>query len=773
MAEQKINRFRQVDFRGGINYEIEAARPDQVEDARNVWARRGPLEQRPGYKGVTTHTTAIRGTSSSAVSAYNGNAAETIFSDITGDFYTMTGTHFYFGWTALSTLFAPNAPYDDPTLAGWYGVRVGVTSTAPGTVFNNRDPFYGEYWNGTEWKYLPVQITQADADDICRPVADSSHYLFHNQIVGDYQLSFTWAMPKDMANKTVNSVANRCWVRIRKGTIGLSGAGIASVGGGAFGGIYPMWAPLAQAQFPTPAPGSGLVGATVLKLSNGKRRYVFAGELGYLSTADNADSSWGFQYTVRSSLAGSTTNDAWFRATTSATDPLTWKYRIAGPHMSAAALSEFDLVYTAIREDVRVFGPTIPSVTLAYNRTTDALTPWLTLNASTIPIVENRPEFVGVFPSGQKAPYHPDYIAQLAQAPEAKYLLWHNSTLFAAGIDGDPHTIRWTAPTSFGLDGYRVWPEVSFETLAEDDPSPITGLSVHDEHVLVWKGDSVYRMVFLGTTPEGLSNYSAVRIRQGIGTLSNASIVQLPIGTAFFYEDGVYLFDGVSFTKKSKPIQNVIAALPGTRRTFAAGVHWAKESCYLLSVQGRGSDVNNMVLVWDYENDAWWVWDNIEAQAWLSDEDEHDNEVLYFCDTFGGVFQLGVGNTDHGATIESYVKTHRFAFKEEHDFNWCETRVMADNKVTSLRVNLIVQDRDADAFVANAKTISFTDPNEHAPEGFVFGSSQLSDKKRRERHVDWAQSRGAYAQVLVTNINKNQCMSISKIVVGATVEEIP
>ena len=51
MTRGRYKYYAQTDFRGGINQEPENAQPNQLVDARNVWAPEGRLVQRPGYVG--------------------------------------------------------------------------------------------------------------------------------------------------------------------------------------------------------------------------------------------------------------------------------------------------------------------------------------------------------------------------------------------------------------------------------------------------------------------------------------------------------------------------------------------------------------------------------------------------------------------------------------------------------------------------------------------------------------------------------------------------
>ena len=135
--------------------------------------------------------------------------------------------------------------------------------------------------------------------------------------------------------------------------------------------------------------------------------------------------------------------------------------------------------------------------------------------------------------------------------------------------------------------------------------------------------------------------------------MSQASVVEIHGLVYWLAEDGVYSFDGATVKPVFKDrIQSVFRRINESRRSFTVAVDWPDHNAYMLAVSLDGSDANNAVLVYDYSEKSWWVWDGIEANFWLRDEGSADNNVIYFGDSSGNMYEVGKGNTDHGVNIE-------------------------------------------------------------------------------------------------------------------------
>jgi hypothetical protein len=398
--------------------------------------------------------------------------------------------------------------------------------------------------------------------------------------------------------------------------------------------------------------------------------------------------------------------------------------------------------------------PQFEEVYVAYNYQVTVHKAYPTVNDDYYARVEDDPAFIG-----PTADYAPDLVPQLATFPRAKYIEFFKGQLWAANFLDDPFSIRWSAPQP----AYRVWPTLNIETLMENDNSPIIGIKGFQSHMTVFKNDSVWRMVDTGISEFALQSYAAERVVNGVGCVSQSSIAEVMNRLVFLAEDGIYTYDGTSAVEKlSMRISKTVASITPGRRPFATGVNWKSKNLYLLSVSVNGSDANNLVIVWDYKNDAFWLWDDIEAQVWLLDEDSADNEKLYFGDSKGRIYEMGVGLTDHGGTIDSWFVTQRQ--QEDH---WTRrlrsVEVYTSNDTRQLSLTVIPNDTPVD--LLSAVTLDMTDDTEEDWNTLVYGTDKWVAPRGRMRKS--AQNKAAeWFQLKLQHNTKNVPMIIEHIQMG-------
>lgn len=374
--------------------------------------------------------------------------------------------------------------------------------------------------------------------------------------------------------------------------------------------------------------------------------------------------------------------------------------------------------------------------------------------------VESDPAFVG---SGAR--YSPDLVPQLAAWPKAKYIEFFRGEFWAANIEGAPYSVRWSAP----VPAYKVWPTLNQRTIMENDNSPTTAIKGFRETMHVFKNDSIWQMVDTGINAFQLQGYAARQVVRGVGCVAQGSIQEIRNHLVFLAEDGVYAFNGSSATKitehpenKGDRLEKVIRRITPGRRPFAVSANWKAKNLYLLGISLDGSDTNNYVIVWDYKNDSWWLWDNIEAQAFLVDEDASDNEKVYFGDSKGRIYQLGVGNTDYGTVISSHIVTHDLG-----DDGWSRRlrsiELNSTNKSRSATVEVLRNDTPTG--LGTSGTVTLTDSFEKDWGTLVFGTDQYTQERDRKKGLGFLESGDSF-RVKVSHNTKNAEFTLNDMQIG-------
>ena len=702
----------------GVNQQRGLATLEECADALNVWAPDGIVEQRPGHVGVVSfpiQDSSDRTPTSTTKTwiSYDPDA------DPTHVNYAHAGTMDLDDWAVNDFWYAGFGLVDGEfDLEGAAGtalpgdrrlIGVDVLGYASNT---NNIRYESSYWNGTE--FVPLRVIEREGNSGDLTYLDISPV--HGRDWG-YRPLFCFCPPGDWASSTINGIT-------------------------AFFIQFKL----------NPADGStaAMDGDTQLRNAAADYHYIspeinamrglFVGEFPfskrYIAVSNNGTTS-------PSRVRWMSGSDFEF------SDMVLPDYETADYHDEAPATHA---IVPQFGEGFIAYGGRVKRYSVHEDWPEMALG---TDQFATDAVKEGRD-----FAVGTTAPFDPDYIST-TEFPGGKYIVFFNQTLWIAGSRDEPYTVRWSAGSEF----YKVWPEQSNEVLMEDDNSPITGMAPLGEHMVVFKRDSIWMMVGVGENPStNTADFRGRKIVDGVGCVSHASIQKIRGRLVFLAEEGVYAFDGTpNIQKLSDRIDTTITSINTYRTAFAASAHWKTRNCYLLSVATRGVMDNDKTLVYDYRNDAWWIWD-IPASLWLNDEGTADEETLYFVDNHHCMHLMGVGNTDHGAAISSHVLTQRIGEKDNIRRTVRQVEVISDNRATSLTVAVLAND---DSNNDDSGTLSLTDDSEAKYADnllFTAGTKYVLDRNRARRLS--FRKQGDWLQVKVSHSTHNTPMSIRVIDVG-------
>ncbi len=330
------------------------------------------------------------------------------------------------------------------------------------------------------------------------------------------------------------------------------------------------------------------------------------------------------------------------------------------------------------------------------------------------------------------------FVPQLTAFPQANYVLYHQGQLFTAYRD----TLRWSAPASDGA--YKVFPIYAFETASnKEDDSAITGLAAFQENVVIFKRRSIWLATFSGLNLLDLPMYSLQRVVSGVGCVAHDTIDYLGDGRLVFgAEDGVYAFNGATVEKLSRDIDQAYSEISPNFMYKMTGCTWRTKNYYLVAApiagaQAQGTTLSQpgsvctRIFAYDYKRNGWWFWDFDEIitlnTALVADAIEKvvTGRRLGFLARFQGVQSL------NGNPIPVELETWRIGddgiVKE-----FREVRVNADQVVNSVSVSVRVGDELTD----NTQTMDFTSSMEAKYGTAVYGTDLYRPIMRRERRLD-------------------------------------
>lgn len=579
-----------------------------------------------------------------------------------------------------------------------YDAVLGIDVQITNKNINNVH-YKAEYYNGSEWKYLAVSEHKSSSQG--KP---SDH------LGNDSQVMLSWVSPGDWSTTTVNSLT-KYFIRFT----------LLNAGDSAFSGSVSI----------------NNHADTVWRVANNKDEHravrgffpvQFPRNKRYVSVFNDGNSTK-THYSIGSTLD---LEDC-------SISPSASKYVNGESLATIAAVPQFGEAFVAYDGEVTVH---------------DQSTPYESILNGHIAKIEDADFAVGDF-----APYDPNLVVGLADFPRARFICFFKGRLWCAGITDDEFTVSWSAAAPY----HKIFSVLAAEPLVEDDNSLITALHPFGENVTVFKGDSIWQMIATGPNPATqVEHFSPIKVVDGVGCVAHASIQNVQGNLLFLAEDGVYAYNGTpSVQKISSRVTDVIKSITAGKRHMATSVNWKSRGVYLLSFSTDGSWYNNKTLVYDYINDAWWVWD-IPARLWVRDEDTFDNEIIYFVNQHDQVFRMNEGNHDHGAAISSHVLSQRIGEKDNMRLTVRQVEILSDKLTKNLTVAVRSNDDEAGE---SSGTLALEESSDAAYGTAVDTVDLYMVDRRRPRRLSF-RKQGDWVQVKVSHSDKNSPMLIAGIDVG-------
>lgn len=700
MGRQDYERVKILPYKG-INQQVDLAIPQECSDARNIWAPTGRLEQRPGILPIPVK---LHGTT---VATASENATMIWYDASTTNYDSQTGTG-SFAWADVDIGDYIYLQFTDAQFAyarDEYGTHFRIVELDFAQNLDSRPKV--EYYDGSTWRWLPALYYSGTT------------YKYGNRLFSETANShgFYFSFPLGWQKTTINST-EAYYIRVTVINSDFQASVPSSTGAsGRTVVIRPAAAPDG-----TRPPCRHMAMFSCQFLST--KRYI---RIAQVIRQVGATVTLQYLYTSTSSLETESDHVEYNRDTGVLLN-------IPPALPSIAVVQQFDEAFVAFDHFV--------SRHPAYPVSGD------TLQAQ----VESRDWAVG-----SKAPYDKEYIVQLSEFPRAHFITFFKGRLWASNLEGEPTSVRWSVPVPY----HKVWPQISSEPIIETDNSPITGQAPLGEYLVVFKNDSIWQMIPTEQDHFGLATFVPTKVPSGVGCVSNASIQEIKGRLVFLAEDGIYLFDGSEAVKISDRIQETIDSIVPSLRSQAVSVHWKKKNCYLLSVGIGNTSINNHIIVWDYKNDALWVWDTWEAMAWLRDEDSFDNEHIYYGAENGSEYKIDIGNDDAGQAISSYFTTHRVGYADSDSMIVRSIELTSDNTSGNPTVELIVDDEAS----GTSGTLDLDDYNEAKYDTAVYGTDTYSKSGRRTKRLSFREC-ADWFQVKVSHSNAHEPFKCSMVEEG-------
>lgn len=244
---------------------------------------------------------------------------------------------------------------------------------------------------------------------------------------------------------------------------------------------------------------------------------------------------------------------------------------------------------------------------------------------------------------------------------DAKFVKQFNNYLFLANVQvsGTRHASRlyWS-----NLKDTGTWTATDFIEVSKDDGQEISGLRVLGDRLVVFKQRSIYNIFFTGDPDIPFVLPGGGKANSEVGCVAPFSIQDVENGLVFLSSDGFYYYDGLNSFRISDKITSVIIGYNTQGFGEAVSVNQKNKNRYWCAIQSSGQNENDKVLVWDYFNNAWSVYDNIDICSLAIFYVNGIEERLYFGDYSGFVYRGDTGTNDNplgvATAIDAYYWTN-------------------------------------------------------------------------------------------------------------------
>jgi len=234
-------------------------------------------------------------------------------------------------------------------------------------------------------------------------------------------------------------------------------------------------------------------------------------------------------------------------------------------------------------------------------------------------------------------------------------------------VSATVHKSRWYWSTIKTID---TWSATSFIETEKNDGQSITGIKVLGDSLIVFKERKIWKYKFTGDRD---IPFVGVRTPSKVGCVAPWSVQEVNNGLVFLSYDGLYFFDGNNSYKLSDRINNYIRNLNRAQFPNAVSTVYADKNRYKIAVTSSGQSNNDEVIVWDYFNNAFSIYDGMNCSAMTTVWVDNVDERPYFGDYEGWTYRMDTGVDDYPLGVQTKINSYYYT-------NWRSFEDIVDQK---------------------------------------------------------------------------------------------
>ncbi len=246
---------------------------------------------------------------------------------------------------------------------------------------------------------------------------------------------------------------------------------------------------------------------------------------------------------------------------------------------------------------------------------------------------------------------------------KAKAVAQYNNYLFLGNVvvDGITHKSRivWS-----NLKDDLTWLATSFIDIAKDDGQQIMKLIVLGDRLVVFKERAVYNVFFTGDAD---IPFTVQKSDSNVGTIAQHSVQEIENGIVFLSYDGFYYYDANNSYKISLQIQTTLLGYNSTRFYQARSMRQKNKNRYFCSMPSNGQTQNDVVIVWDWQLNAFSVYNGIAGCAMTTVYNSAIDERIYFADYSGYTYRMDTGSDDYPLNVQTAIDAYYYTNWKHYD----------------------------------------------------------------------------------------------------------
>ena len=241
----------------------------------------------------------------------------------------------------------------------------------------------------------------------------------------------------------------------------------------------------------------------------------------------------------------------------------------------------------------------------------------------------------------------------------AKFVKQFNNYLFYANVTISnviyPTRIYWSAIRNTGSWSASDWIDIS-----KDDGQEITGLRVLSDRLVIYKTRSIYNVYFSGDPDIPFVLPGGGKSNSPVGCIAPYSIQEVENGHVFLSYDGLWYYDGVNAYKISDRINDTIASINVDHLSKSISMIQRAKNRYYLAVTNGSSTTHDSVIVWDWFNNAFSLYDSVLPSSMATFHLDSIEERPYFCDYSGYLYRLDYGTDDYPLKVKTAINAYYY-----------------------------------------------------------------------------------------------------------------